>query len=120
MVKLPDLPLHELRRDGAEVGGAEFGCGQSCAGVAEIRGETKLHGATARVGKPDPAGLFAIGIEAGDDRGAEIDGDGRVRFGVERDTDDSVARAYGGGCDEGSVGCEIDGLGTQLAGEVAG
>ena len=59
------------------------------------------------VGEPDPAGLFAICVEAGDDSGAEIDGLG-LRFGVESDANNRIARADGCRCDELSIRCEVD------------
>ena len=78
-----------------------------------------MHGAATGVGEPDPAGLLAIGVEAGDDCGPEVDGSG-LRFGVESDADDGVPRAYGRGRNEGAVWREVDSLRTELAVESAG
>lgn len=68
------LPADELRCDGAQIGGSEWGRGQRGAGLAEILGIAETSFAAAGVVDPEPAGAVVVAGETGDDGCAEVDG----------------------------------------------
>ncbi len=74
----------------------------------------ELDGVAAALRLPDPAGLFAVGGEVGDDGLAQIDGGGGSR-GIKCDADDGGMGGNARRSDDGALGGEEKGGGIQLA-----
>ena len=112
------LPVDELGFGWGEMLRGERRGGEGFAGSVEAGGEAEGFRLIAGLGKPDKAGLLAIGGEIGDERRGrgELDEWG-LAGGVE--LGQAEPRAFGDGSEDGAVG-EIDRLAETEAAQEAG
>src|SRR5215469_16222344 len=101
--------MHDPRLDCAEMVGRKVESRQGGARISEFGSVAEARGVATGVCEPDPAGLFAIGIEARDDGSAEFDGGG-LCFAVNSNAHDSVARTDCGRSDQRPFGSEEQAL----------